>query len=290
MAEARSAPFEYERLEDAAAQVRLLRLLRSESMETEEIHCELTAWPIGQEPRYAAISYTWGVPGIETAIYINHKAFAVRSNCLYVLQQAHVNATTDYLWIDAICINQTDAVEKSAQVAMMGDIYRKAVRTNVNIEHASSPQQLSQTLSIWPRWVSYELQLSSAFTNHPASQLTCLWKAIDALFRRPYFDRLWIIQEVVLSRTAVVLCGDSSINFDAIKEFESNLYRYCQDNQVWPREHIEYNRHETLETISDFARKYKDAGPTGFDLDELTDRTSNFKCSDPRDRIFGVLS
>ena len=37
------------------------------------------------------------------------------------------------------------------------------------------------------------------------------WQHIGALFRRPYFQRLWVIQEVVKSKSAQVLCGDKII-------------------------------------------------------------------------------
>ena len=337
--------FQYEALQDPANEIRLLSLVEREdsTVDCENIQCKLTTWAIKHAPDYTTVSYTWGAPHEEATISLNGKAFAVRPNCLYLLQQARENGMTGYFWIDAICIKQSDDHEKSAQVAMMGDIYRRAARTNVcigphgddseylfqeieehlewatrvvgdaytsgrlqtsslqlkdrekhsieqNINQMSLPGPNLQALIMWPRWVSYEVQLPAAVSNYPIEQIKRLWEAIHALFRRAYFERLWIVQELVLSRTAIVLCGSSSIAFDAIKEFESNLYRYCEDNKLWAKEHIPYHRHETLEAISDFVRKYKDIDEVGFDLGELTDRTSDFRCFDPRDRIFGILS
>lgn len=125
--------FEYTPLLNAAGQLRLLKVgsVKNTSNGQEQIHCELVTCDVGAKPDYVAISYTWGDPTHTNVVFVNGKTVVVRQNCWYVLWQAYANNISDFLWIDAICINQLDNAEKSLQVAMMGSIYRNAKQVNV---------------------------------------------------------------------------------------------------------------------------------------------------------------
>ncbi|KIM93081.1 hypothetical protein OIDMADRAFT_70040, partial [Oidiodendron maius Zn] len=76
---------------------------------------------------YTAISYAWGdpEPGTYEAL-IDGQTFCVRQNLWNCLDQVRLNHKIRFLWIDAICINQNNPVEKSEQVLKMGDIYSRA--------------------------------------------------------------------------------------------------------------------------------------------------------------------
>ncbi|KAF2846369.1 hypothetical protein T440DRAFT_350103, partial [Plenodomus tracheiphilus IPT5] len=79
-------------------------------------------------PPYYAISYTWDNPLSTTKIVVNGEPLEVREHCQYALQQtqAFVMDVNTYVWQDALCIDQQNLHEKSFQVAMMGEIYKKA--------------------------------------------------------------------------------------------------------------------------------------------------------------------
>ncbi|KAK6443150.1 hypothetical protein LTR95_000667 [Oleoguttula sp. CCFEE 5521] len=107
----------YDRLVDPETHIRLLWVLGSSPDGTHR--CSLTSWAITAAFFYTAISYAWG-DSVETVEII---VMAVHSNCAYSLGQMGIYT---YYWIDAIRIDQSNDLEKSARVQMMGAIYRRA--------------------------------------------------------------------------------------------------------------------------------------------------------------------
>lgn len=117
--------FTYTPLQDAASQIRLLRV--HPGVWGSVIRCDLDAHAFSTAPSWTAISYTWGSPEPKFSISVNGRNMTVRQNCLYALEQVrHRNNGEGYIWLDAICINQEDVAEKGNQVAMMGEIYEQA--------------------------------------------------------------------------------------------------------------------------------------------------------------------
>jgi hypothetical protein len=131
------------------------------------------------------------------------------------------------MWIDQCCINQTDDVEKSAQVQLMGEIYRTAERTtiwlgesNENVQYA---QELMQSLidadsadglagasdvDVMRKMVGVEAP------RDKASQLT---SAITNFLNRDWFTRAWVFQEAVLSMDLKIRCGATECPFVLLK-------------------------------------------------------------------------
>lgn len=109
---------------DPKAQIRLIRFDHKNS--DGSISASLETWDIESAPPYNAIPYAWGELSTRHAITINDFRLPVRQNCFHALRQTRLHYPNDHVWIDAICINQLDLEEKSAQVAMMGGIYSKA--------------------------------------------------------------------------------------------------------------------------------------------------------------------
>ncbi|KAF2126662.1 HET-domain-containing protein, partial [Dothidotthia symphoricarpi CBS 119687] len=116
--------FEHDPLPDPKAYFRLLEIQQAGL--GEHAVCQLTTWLIEDAPPYTAISYTWGDSTSTTTVSINGAQMPVRANCEYVLRQAYASKTSLYYWIDAICIDQTGNHEKNHQVAMMGQLYKRA--------------------------------------------------------------------------------------------------------------------------------------------------------------------
>ena len=110
------------------------------------------------------------------------------------------------MWVDAICINQGDGVEKNGQVQRMGEIYRRARRTVVWLGDAG----------FWTRAAFDECLRIAAPDEAPRSR----WRALSdpfapflvlLLLRRSYFTRIWIVQEIALSHDLEIACGDSRL-------------------------------------------------------------------------------
>jgi hypothetical protein len=126
--------FEYEPLDRHQPSFRLLEILpRSEDG---FIQCSLSHALVPEAPcesdqspdSYVTLSYTWGPPEPSSWILVNGKRFSVRLNLADFLEAAvaHHPEARHRLWVDAICIDQSNILERNHQVQQMGEIYRKA--------------------------------------------------------------------------------------------------------------------------------------------------------------------
>jgi len=120
-----TGPYEYEPLCKKQCEIRLL-IVHAASESPDRIvkgsirHVSLSTDP---KPTYETISYVWGDPRERATILINGARLDCSSSSERALRRMR-HATKDrVLWIDAVCINQIDDVERSEQVAIMAKIY-----------------------------------------------------------------------------------------------------------------------------------------------------------------------
>ncbi|PMD15827.1 hypothetical protein NA56DRAFT_556830, partial [Hyaloscypha hepaticicola] len=140
---------------------------------------------------YTAISYTWGNEEATEVIYLDNRPFHVRPNlwsCLYYMARAVENAAWDYVWADAICIDQTNDAERSSQVRLMDQTYRDAVCVSVWLGLITLPEYIGSYL---PTQVPIRTLESDGFD---------LQDSIVELSNRPYWSRVWVIQEFLLGQ------------------------------------------------------------------------------------------
>jgi hypothetical protein len=121
-----STGFTYAPLPEGGDTFRLLRILPSLHIES-QIRCELFVASIKKyENKHIAGSYVWGRPEPSCSILLNGTPFTVRQNLWHFLRACRSKFKTRLMWIDAICINQSDIQERSAQVQEMKRIYSGA--------------------------------------------------------------------------------------------------------------------------------------------------------------------
>lgn len=107
----------------------LVRVLVIEPGHREQpIRCRLKVIDLAttQSIQYEALSYVWVPPDLAEAIQVNHSAFAVSTALFQALLRLRHHREPRAIWIDAICINQADLAERSAQVLLMQHIYSRA--------------------------------------------------------------------------------------------------------------------------------------------------------------------
>ncbi|KAF1978376.1 heterokaryon incompatibility, partial [Bimuria novae-zelandiae CBS 107.79] len=173
---------------------------------------------------YVALSYTWGDPKETREIVVNGKSVQVTVNLEAALRALRDKAPVKAglkLWIDALCINQDDNDEKGVQVKRMADIYRQAFDVVVwlgpEADESWKALKLIEILSdSWEKdqgkWLREYLDSdeNSLFKLRPPNEPSLIgcWHALRNLMFRPYWKRVWIIQELVVSRnSSPVLCG-----------------------------------------------------------------------------------
>jgi hypothetical protein len=120
--------FTHEPLPDALTHIRLIEVLQGKV--GQHVVCTVSVWPLDTAPSYDAISYTWGDPALTVSITINGQTMVVRQNCEYVMQQWFTakRSTSKYIWVDAVCIDQSNLKERGFQVTIMGKLYREAAQ------------------------------------------------------------------------------------------------------------------------------------------------------------------
>ena len=212
-------------------EIRLLKPLSgpSNALSFKIIHISLVS-----QPPYRALSYTWGPPPDTYTILLNGQPFPIRSNLYDALQQVQSSKLVDqYLWVDAICINQggdDDAShEKSLQITLMTQIYEQATKVLIWLGKPENEannrlafslmkdfEKRSREMALkgrpyrpwwWPHkprtagqdQADFFLTLSPANDKKvfdvPGSQTYKAWLGIISLWKSPWWTRTWIFQE-----------------------------------------------------------------------------------------------
>jgi hypothetical protein len=110
--------------------IRLLNLLPSAAFKS-PVEVQLDEVDLAGKPDYEALSYAWGDQTSKVGIGVDGRRLDVTVNCALALQHLRCETQLRTLWVDAVCIDQTDEDECNQQVAIMGDVYETAQRVLV---------------------------------------------------------------------------------------------------------------------------------------------------------------
>lgn len=318
--------YDYSEVDSTRREIRLLTLHSRETSDEIRVTLKNVTLDPNSPPSYEALSYTWGsaqdkvpirIKTAQTAETIrsaisgptNHSTneFAsstqqldrqynfleVTQNLAVALEHLQYDQEPRVLWVDAICINQQDVEERSAQVQLMADIYWYANQTTVWLGPEDDDSSLAlETLDdlgsrITFDWTTYTCRpaggsedddtLANVNKDLPWDQKQ--WASIILLLQRPWFERLWIWQEVRLAEYVVVVCGVDCISWD---RFRHAAYRIGYTGVVHP---------ELLHRINGlcFYNPQDDHSSRNNLLLTLQD-TRHCKCSDQRDRIYALFN
>jgi hypothetical protein len=291
---------------------------------------------VGPDPlqEYEALSYHWGPGPADKPVYLSDpellpkidiaglvqlkksvpdypkgQRLYVRPNLDKALRYLRHTTETVILWVDAICINQSDEkVEKPGQIAKMKRIYNKAVNVCIWLgDGKGDGNDRSDDFHKAMKFSQEILNLKELEKLSQEQQATKRWSDLLDLMRCSWFSRRWVIQELALAREATVHCGDESVHWqdfaDAIGLFVVNfdsiraLFRQSQDDKIF-RNYKSFNELEPLgakvlvDAITNTFRKSVDGKlfePVS-DLETLVSSLSTFESSDPRDTIFALLN
>jgi hypothetical protein len=180
-----------------------LILLQQDLAHDADLQCTLLHTTLSQCDRdiidhYTALSYVWGDPTQTGYIYVDGHRFTITATLDAALRDLRDPSRVLRIWADALCIDQSNMAERSSQVGLMAQIYSTAHHTVIHLG---------------PLTKSCETILRAAPSNttgvqsndSTTSDLVNL--AENGLLRMPWFSRVWIFQELVLSRDPWVECG-----------------------------------------------------------------------------------
>ena len=173
-----------------------------------------------EKPEYAynALSWAWGATDVRHAIVCDGRRAMINCNLYSALVRLRSANTQDTVWfIDAISIDQSQGVsaleERGSQVRRMDEVFRRAGRVRINIGESVRNQagvfQLIRALrsvdkDTWVR-MTHDPKENRGFHLPPWN--SDIWKSFADLFSRPWFKRVWVVQEYALARRADFMLG-----------------------------------------------------------------------------------
>ena len=239
--------------------IRLLRYLSPEKPQL-PLKFELRAFDLANCPKYAALSYTWLNPFLYShpryridknwdsrsgIIYCNDEPVSILPNLHEALQELVLCHGLFWLFIDALCINQNDEIEKANQVGLLTKVFANAehcicwlgpadetmetcitaVRTFYQILSQAAREGSSQEA-----WMDMPIQHHRVMQYFPLGShgRTMLKKAVHAialLGKRRWFTRAWVVQEFALSRDVFMFCGRHTIDSQHLRMVSLWLHR-----------------------------------------------------------------
>ena len=203
------------------------------------------------------------------------------------------------VWIDALCIDQTSLSERSSQVGIMSQIYSGAKRVIVWLgEEDDTTEQAvkdlhritAMNLSRLEVWNDRLLWTTEATDRELNAQRI---RGVLKIFHRAWFDRAWIVQEIVMAKHVMVFCGPHEIQWET-------MYRFCSKYRAWDWTRITFGGIVRLRAVPDLhesigipvlvrkAHKGEDQRVRQT-LSELLKLTTKMKCTLPADKVYALL-
>ena len=256
---------------------------------------------IRQKTRYTAISYVCGDPTPYATIYNDRWQLGIGKNLADVLRNIRSPLENLDLWIDAVCINQSDTVEKSAEVQDMARIYRDADRVYGWVGELTPEAQegfrLFRELTSRTKDKDYYSKALDAYIQD-ASNDSC-WVALVELLDRPYWTRLWILQETAINPRVCLRFGRDprdEIKVQELEELDFVRFEVVSKWHKYRRGDWEYSFVQRFDSVMNkvysvggylagiYPLKVRELQP--FLLSSLC---GGPVCSDPLDYIFGLV-
>ncbi|KAK5689673.1 hypothetical protein LTR17_026177 [Elasticomyces elasticus] len=234
---------------------------------------------------YEAVSYCWGTTLATHKILCDEAAFRVSANVFHALARLRYRRVARHLWLDAVCINQGDFGERSAQVGSMLLIFKKASRVIVWLGDDSSGIGLVlRSIQSMPTWRPMQI-----CNNH----IDGLVAALREFTQHAYFRRVWVKQEVWAAEDLVVMSADLAVSWDdftsaadwveALVPSYPSLASYRENLQAFVRPTVAERLRVTLRELPD------STGHSDADIVAVLTRAASSDCSDPRDHVYGIL-
>ncbi|KAG5752175.1 hypothetical protein H9Q70_005184 [Fusarium xylarioides] len=170
---------------------------------------------------YEAVSYVWG--DVKDLVPTNVQGDGdtvtqalITQNCHAALSSFRYSDSPRLLWIDSICIDQDSAIEKNHQLSLVARIYKNASQVLVYLGRGTADSDAAI------RCIR-EIDEPSNHDGHGAVEASATIQenqmAVRNLFKRPWFSRVWVLQEITFAQQATVICGDYQLNWESFKTF-----------------------------------------------------------------------
>ncbi|RFU77969.1 het-domain-containing [Trichoderma arundinaceum] len=315
-----SIDYQYKALKDDKS-IRLLYLHTASSYHQLPIKVSLCEFPIDALPEFGALSYTWatedGLASLSRELLCEGASIKITENCEAALKRLRRRKEDQVLWVDAICIDQSNLEERGRQIGLMRQIYSQASWVALWVGDSSSAVDEQSGLPLSDLGMDYihdfAVEIAErtnsgqdpsegplyqefikdrrAFQYSNSEVFTPRVRGLWDVFHRNWWKRLWVIQEVALSEEPTLICGGKAESFHNLKIVIEALIRSEQ-----PIEVMEFNSLFIASTFHQFHVRHMiktggmgEISPPGVKALRILNATRNAQASDPRDKIYGIL-
>ncbi len=271
------------------------------------LECEITIVNLADNPEYEALSYTWGTGGLTSEVRIHGTESPAKlpiTTSLYSIMQRLRLKQSRRIWIDQICINLSNILERNHQVQFMKKIYWNAKRVVIDLGDGTEQSDimfdhvslLDDTAQLERDWICDGAQAIQPLRGVPTDVL----QSTSNVLLRPWFQRVWVLQEVALALDILVCCGSRTVTWSQLFAFvlqisSPSIARTINDTLTlkWLSENSEdaagsiASAIRMIQFTTRTRRSHGIFNPKG--ISNLVLRHRDAQASDSRDKIFGLL-
>lgn len=259
---------------------------------------KLQKFPLVSAPHYYTASYVWGERDYTgAAIHLKSGTLPVLSSLVPFIHMVTHHSdfkSTDWWWIDSLCINLQDSREREKQVRIMADIYKKARRAIIWLgEEKEDGSDCTNAIDFF----HYLSTLQIAFNgddlamrktlDNPVFTEKCV--AISNLLARPWWTRVWTLQEFVLPPEAKFYCGPSSISRGRFKSAIYSIFLCSTISTEFEHELVPRKLFDGAFNRRRIHQWHTKPASVGINLIAIMAYLGNHSATDSRDRIYSVL-
>ncbi len=287
----------YSPLDANRREIRLCRIL---PFSLNAVSCVLSTVSLDTAPTFEALSYVWGDSSNRVPIRIDGRQLLVTRNLAAAMRALSSRAmmgfgsSPDYtrlIWIDAICIDQSNTSERNSQVRLMGDIYSEArhVVGWLGTEFENHMSFVSSKMGAYLETRDASILSATITFEDVEGKAHELMRIVVSLLtgvevpdpaKKPYnyWHRVWTAQEIVKAKRVILQSGLAELPLDWLQEFHEYMTTTVRSDDFLGLSRV------MADTILDTA-----PGTASAPLLDVLIRLGYRYCTDPRDKIYGLL-
>ncbi|KAF2447520.1 HET-domain-containing protein [Karstenula rhodostoma CBS 690.94] len=253
-----NAPYEYAHLNYALGpEIRLCVLFPGRL--SDQVVVDLVHVYIRDHPPYEALSYAWatqnGDDSLSQTVHCHGGSITVTKTCEAALRRLRLPGRNRYLWVDALCIDQSNVKERNHQVGIMGTIYANASQVIIYLGPGTRATD---------RMLNY---LNGDESD--SDKRIVIYSVLNNFLDHRWFDRVWVLQEIALAKLAIMVVGTKTTHWNS--EAINKVLNLCRGREP------------------PSALRWLPASQPECDFLSVLHKSRNCTSTDPRDKVYAVL-
>lgn len=253
-------PHEYLPLDYVCDEFRLVALSKADHY-NDPLRALLAYSVMHDDVTYHCLSYTWGSRNEKPTckIFLNGQTFMIRENLDKALREIRENVFQVVIWIDAICIDQNNVSERNRQIPRMVEIYDAAETviswagegdeaSDIAIDFLDELESPILHPDEYGNWGPYTVKEGDEWKINPIPDLPRRLAALYCFLSRPYFRRIWVVQELAVANLPSLYCGKKRAAWRQLDKAAYHLIAILNSDKTMPAQMIAAN--PTLNSIS----------------------------------------